>query len=545
MKAHWAWLLSVCTVMWLAAGGSLHANTTPTTPKSENVRKLTYRELAGIIDQKIAERCHKEGVKLSPLTDEAEFLRRVALDLTGRIPRVSEAREYLANTQPNKREQLIERLLESPHYVTHMVDTWQGLMVPQAAANIQLQFVGNTFRTWLVPRVRDNTPYDKMVRELLTAAQSNQPVGGRLVLPSQTGVLAFYQANENKAENLASSVARIFLGVKIECAQCHNHPFATWSRQQFWEMAAFFASFERRVPRFVRPGQQPPVVNLKDWQIKMGDTAKVVEARFLDGRAPKWEDGMDVRAIFADWVISPENKYFARTAVNRLWAHFLGYGLIDPVDDEPTEDNPCSHPELLEELTRQFIAHDFDVKYLIRAITNSRTYQTSSVLTDPGQKEPRLFARMTVRGLTAEQLYESLARATGFKEGGAVQGRVFFNPASLRADILNRFASQERRAEAQTSILQALTLMNGRLISDATSLDKSRTLGAVVDSPFLSTEEKLETLFLATLTRRPRSEELARLSAYVNDGGPRRDSRAALADVFWALLNSPEFFLNH
>jgi hypothetical protein len=504
--------------------------------------------LAARIDQLIAARWAEKGAKPAEPVGDAQFLRRVYLDLAGRIPRVAEVRDFLADRTPDKRQRLVEHLLDSPHYVQHFSNTWRDLVLPQNN-NQQAQFFAAGFQDWLVTQFRDNVPYDQMVRAMLTV---NTPADPRLRQAALQGVpgatptpVAFMQVNELKPENLAAATSRLFLGVRLECAQCHDHPFASWQRKQFWEFAAFYAGLQRPIP--IR-GAQPAVRESPDRRhLKIPNTEKVVFTRFLDGTVPDWKEGMNTRATLADWVTSPANPFFARTTANRLWAHFFGIGLADPVDDEPTDDNPPSHPELLDELARQLAAHRFDLKYLIRAITASKTYQLSSVTTDPSQDELRLFARAALKGMSPEQLFESLAQATGFVEGPRVNNRFVAvgGPNNPRGEILSKFASQEKRTEFQTSILQALSLMNGKFVADATSLERSTTLAAVADAPFLDNAGRIEALFLAALSRPPRPEEAARFLNYVNAGGARNNPRAALGDVFWVLLNSPEFLLNH
>ena len=216
---------------------------------------------------------------------------------------------------------------------------------------------------------------------------------------------------------------------------------------------------------------------------------------------------------------------------------------MDPVDDL-RDDNPASHPELLDELAQQFAEHKFDLKFLIRAITASRAYQSASTASKDKPDDPRLFARMALRGMTPEQIFDSLSMATGFREKRMTR-RIFYQDDSLRSEFLKQFATSDKRTEFQTSILQSLLLMNGKLTEQVTSLERSATLAAVADSPFLSTDEKVETLFLAALARPPRSDERDRFGRYVRSGGVRGDAKAALGDVFWVLLNSPEFILNH
>jgi hypothetical protein len=245
---------------------------------------------------------------------------------------------------------------------------------------------------------------------------------------------------------------------------------------------------------------------------------------------------------------APDNPYFARAAVNRFWGYFLGIGLGEPVDDLEGE-HPPTHPELLNELARAFAAQRYDVKMLIRAITSSCVYQLTSQTTHPSQNDPQRFARMAVKGLTAEQIFDSLVQATGYQEPARPAPSPDQPPENVspaRAVFLARFANQgDKRTEPQTSIPQALALMNGKFVHGVTSLKGKGTLATVVKDTSLNTTQKIETLFLATLSRKPTAKESARLAAFVDGGGSEHDSEKALADVFWALLNSGEFILNH
>jgi hypothetical protein len=500
--------------------------------------------LAAKIDQRIAERWAKEGIKPAALADDAEFLRRVYLDLAGRIPRTSEAREFLEDKAPDKRARLIEKLLAGPGYVSHFTHVWRGLMLPEAN---NLRFLDFNFSAWVGKQLREDVPYDQMVRELLTA-----PVvlnGGQrgFAQPQGATPLAFYQAGEFKPENLAASSARLFLGLKLECAQCHDHPFAKHTRKQFWELAAFFAGIRAQ-------GQNGFYQATEDkgetHQIKMPGTEKLIQARFPDGGEPQWKPGVSGRAALAEWMTGASNPYFARAAANRTWAHFFGIGLVEPFDEMGNEDNPPSHPELLDELGREFAAHRFDPKFLIRAIVNSKTYQLSSVTADARPEDLRVFRRMSLKALSGEQLFDSLSQATGYREP-TNQPNVRFafnNLGTPRAEFLQKFAANGKRTEPQTSILQALTLMNGKFVGDATdgtNLERTEMLAAVADAPFFDNSQRIEALYLATLSRRPHAEELSRMLRYVESGGARKDPRAALSDVFWALLNSTEFIVNH
>jgi hypothetical protein len=494
-------------------------------------RKIDRHVEAGLKDRK--------GVA-APIATDYEFIRRVYLDLAGRIPKVSEVRAFLDDRRPEKRRLLVEKLLASTNYVNHFTNVWKSLLLPDTA-NPQGQFLGQQLSGWLRPRLRENRPYDEIAREILTAPLAGG-MGG-VVRGGGQGPQAFYQANEMKPDNLAAATSRLFLGVKIECAQCHDHPFAKWTRKQFWEYAAFFGGITPQSMDGMRftPASDNPRVR----EIAIGSSDKKAQARFLDGTDPVWAETSKARNVLAEWVTRRDNPFFARTMANRMWEHFFGIGLVDPSDDF-REENPASHPELLDDLASAFAASGFDMQMLIRAITSSQAYQRTSTQTHASQEDLRLFARMPLKGLTPEQVFDSLATATGFRGDSRDVSRDFFGRGGARSEIISRFTNPvDRRTEYQTSILQALALMNGRFVADATSLTRSETLAAVADLPTMGTREKLDTLFLAALSRPMRESEAVRLMAYVTSGGPTKDTKKALADVFWVLLNSSEFILNH
>lgn len=499
--------------------------------------------LAGAIDRALSARWDSSGASPAPPAGDAEYLRRVSLDVAGRIPPASEVRGFLDSTVPDKRLRLVEKYLAGPAFPNHMTNVWKDLLLPEAAGSFQAAFFVGDFEVWLRKQFAEGVGYDRMVREVLTVPLTNgqlvfNPGIGGTVKPSP---FAFLAAKEGKPENLASSASRLFLGLRLECAQCHNHPFSKWKRDEFWGMAAFFSGIQRQGNGdALFQGSDTPGKH----EIAVPGSKRVVQASFLDGRDTDWKSGTAARAALADWLTARDNPFFARAAANRVWSQFFGVGIVDPVDDLGANNEP-SHPELLDLLADQLAAHDFDLRYLVRAITASRAYQLSSAGGSPSSDTYRLFDRMPVRGLTPLQLYDSLIQATGLRPEPP-QPPFVFGGDSPRRDFLERFASQEERpTERQTSILQALTLMNGRLVADATSPDRGATLPALADSYFLDTAGKVETLYLATLTRRPRPEELERLVPYVDRGGPTLNPRKALADVFWSLLDSAEFVLNH
>jgi hypothetical protein len=504
------------------------------------VVELDPAALAERIDQHLAVRWKADKIEPAPAADDAEFLRRVYLDLAGKIPSVAEARVFLDDHDPQKRRKLVDHLLDQATFPAHFGRTLRDLMAPGATNNLQLQFLMPQFEAWLRLRLAADTPYDKLVGELLTFSSGAAPNIRANPFGGEPSPAVFYQFNEQRPENLAASTARIFLGVQVECAQCHNHPFARWKREEFWGFAAFFSAAGQQQNVFA------PVADSSDRRgIQIPGTTTTVEPRLLDGSPPAWESGATKRATLARWVTAAENPLFARATANRLWWHFFGRGLVDPVDDMD-EVNPPSHPEILDELARQLVYHQFDVKFLIRTITATQAYQLSSQTTHASQDDPQQFARMPLRSMTADQLIESLAQAAGLEpQPQNVRGAIV-NPTGGRSQFMTRFAdSGPSRTDYQATILQALTLMNGQLIADATSLTRSENLQAIVEAPFLDTPGRIETLFLATLTRRPSPDELATMQAHVDAADSADGRKQALADVFWALLNSAEFVLNH
>lgn len=508
---------------------------TPTAPKpaAKPSKPKTPAELAKAIDRHLESHWAANKVSPAPAADDAEFIRRLYLDVLGHIPAVGDARIGLEDKDPAKRDKVITELFNRPGFLAHYSTVLRQTWIPQATDNQQFQFLTPQFETWIQKRLRNNTPTNKIVTELLTAPTL---FNGRR--PNFSGdpndtPLAFNQVNEFKPENVAATASRLFMGVKIECAQCHNHPFAPYKKEQFWELAAFFADI------------QPTIANINDVkvkrEIKIPDTTKVVQAKYFDGKSPKWDDNKSPRETFAEWLTSKENPYFARNIANRTWAHFFGIGLIDPID-EPSDDNPPAIPALLEELTQALIDQNFDQKFLMSAIVRSKAYQLTSRQTHPSQAEQRHFARMTVKGLSGEQFFDSLAMATGYIDNTPREQRFF---GGDRRNFITKFSTTEKITEKQKSILQALTMMNGRFVTDQTSLQKSVFLDGIVQSPFWSNKEKIEMLFLASLSRFPTPLETERFSSYVDRGGVSNDSKKALGDVFWALLNSSEFSLNH
>jgi hypothetical protein len=519
-------------------------------PATRQNGKLSAMALSDRIDRYIAARWRKEGVRQTAAADDATFYRRVHLDLVGKIPTILEIRDFLSDDRPDKRRIWVEKLLESDDFADHFSNVYRQLMLP-TTDNMEAIFAMGGFENWLRKKLKENVPYDKMVRELLTA---NVQPGGGFRGPEDmmsANPAAFYAANEYKAENLAGAAARLFLGVKIECAQCHKHPFADWTQTQFWEFAVFFTRVNNNAAVEVDDNGNPvakpqPKNQSAEPQITIPKTDTVVKAKFLDGTTPLWTTGADPRKVLADWITSPKNEYFARITVNQMWHYFFGSGLVDPFDDFG-DHNPASHPELLDELSEQFVKSGYDLKYLARTIVNTKAYQLSSTPTikkkdDDEPENMRLFARMPLRQLSGEQLFDSLAEVMEYKVDRTRQA--FAIGLTPREEFVVKFNNPEnKRVDTHTSILQALHLMNGKFMANATSLEKNKTLATVAASS-ASIPAKIETLYLVTLARPPRPEELERMVGHVNNG-PMEEQAQRLGDIMWVLLNSAEFSLNH
>jgi hypothetical protein len=524
MRLSWTGLVAL-GVLTLCTGAGIGG---PTERAPEGL--LSAEALAAAIDHFLAKRMAAQGAKAAPLADDAEFIRRVYLDLSGCVPPLMDARDFIDDERPDKRRIWVEMLLDGRKpsrkpdaYALHFANVWRAWMLSRAGTQQAAALAPNTQR-WFETRLRDNVPYDVLVHDMITVP----PARGRGDSPN-----IFDQINENKPESLAGSTSRLFLGVKLECAQCHDdRSGGSWSQTQFWSFAAFFA-----------PGAQNHQAD-EPRTIAIPGKNKVARARFLEGPEPTFKAGDVPRAVLADWVVSPTNPYFARAGVNRMWSYFFGIGLTDPVDEQGAH-NPPSHPELLDELARQLTDHHFDLKYLIRAIVLSQAYQRTSV-TGPDKDDPRLFGRMPVRGLSAEQLFDSLAEVTEFEDtgrgpAGRLNGGGGLTP---RQQFLARFSSQSKPTETATSILQALYLMNSSFVADRTSLEHNKTLATLAVQK-TSHARRVESLFLVVLARKPTDSERDRCVRYLERGSAGGDHHQALTDVFWALINSPEFFVNH
>ncbi|MCA9137013.1 MAG: DUF1553 domain-containing protein [Planctomycetales bacterium] len=483
-------------------------------------------------------------------TGDLQLLRRAYLDIAGRTPSVTEVRNFQNDTSEDRYLRLVDRLLDSPDYASQMAAVWRSFMIPEG---VDLDAFGGreAFEKWLSERFAAEEPYDQIVRKLLLAE-------GRL---SQSGPLLFYSALKLDADQLAARTSRVFLGMRLECAQCHDHPFESWSQNDFWSYAAFFAQISRPKGKLENVSTVMRVQDVDRGEVMLPETEDVVSPRFL-GESVNSDDVVIAedlaqplpprRKQLAAWLTGPGNPYFARATVNRVWSHLFGRGIVDPVDDFGASNQPVS-AELLDTLASQFIDSGFDLKQLVRSIAKSKAYQLSSSSDrpndTPAETERRLktFAQMNVKTLTAEQLYDCIAVATLLDQQNvaATDYTLARFGNTQREQFLQQFAAPSTsRSEYLAGIPQALMLMNGSLIASATG-ESSSGLIRSLEAPFFTDKQRIDVLFMATLSRPANNDEMELVAEYIPPDATSEQRRTGLADLLWALVNSSEFTLNH
>lgn len=477
------------------------------------------------IDQLLTQKWDHDQIQAAPISEDAEFLRRVYLDLAGVIPTVSESRQFLDDTSADKRQSLIDELLRSPRHSTHLATTWRNLILPDDFDPAQFDRAAG-LQTWLREQFVTNLRYDRIVSEFLTASGNEDD-----------GPAIFYRSLQVKPEKLAASTAQIFLGLQIQCAQCHDHPFDSWTQEDFWGYAAFFAQL-RQPPEEQSMMEAFRLEDLAEGDVVLPDTEQVVLPKFPTGEQANDKEGGSRRIQLSIWMGSRDNPFVAKAAVNRVWSHLFGRGLIHPVDDIGAH-NPAVHPQLMDELTEYFVDTGFDLRNLLRVLCNTNAYQLSSVPTDAAAGHPQMFEWMSLKVMTADQLYDSLSRSMS-RPSVAGDGRLPF----ARQQFITTMSSQSSDAtDYQQSLQQALILMNGEELNAATQADNG--LMAALGAPFFSDNDRVETIYLSALSRRPRSEEKTLLQQMVAGADSSEVKQQVLGDIYWALLNSVEFSLNH
>lgn len=515
--------------------------------------------LSDSLDQLIDLRLHQAGLVPAPSADDSEFLRRVTLDLTGMIPTYEETVAFLAGHEPDKRRRRIDELLDRESYGRHFATIWRELIAPPDTS--QAKGGTDSFTPWLALQFNRNRPWDEIVTDLLSAQ-------GKIRENPQTGFILANSVNfDPQPELLADATARLFWGLQLRCAQCHDHPFGPWTQKDFWGTAAFFSRLRKgygdgKNPNgytFTEAAPDDPI-SQKFWKspappgilgpaILVSSMAReaagqTVRGRFLGEDGPAWTDEGPFRERFARWATSSDHPYFVRNAVNRLWAHFFNRGLIDPLDGLGPG-VAGSHPDVLGLLSKAFRESKQDPKHLIRILCNSRTYQRTSRGRSKDGTEVTLLARMPVKNLRPESLYDSLSlvlypplpkSGKGGKPPAAAPGPI---PDLGREEFVRFFGLQESRERGSTvnqGIPQVLHLLNGPTLNrDAPGLSRHRGDGK-------SPSQVIEALFLTAYSRPPSPEEARVMRSVVSSSA---GEEKGYAGILWALLNSAEFALNH
>ncbi len=485
------------------------------------------------IDELIDAKLKRVKIQPSPPASDAEFLRRVSLDLIGLPPTPEEVRAFLAAPD---RARAIDRLMARPEFVDHWALKWGDLLQNSR------KYAGDkgmwAFREWLRKSIAANKPYDQMVRELLTARGSTY---------ENPAANYFRVAREPKLA--MEKTTQLFLGVRMVCAQCHDHPFEQWTQNNYYELAAFFAAVG------VKPGldaDEEVVYEKRDEAVvKHPKDGHVVQPRFLIASldAPRIPASGDARESLVEWLTSPQNPFFARAIANRVWSYFFGKGIIDPVDDIRAS-NPPSNEPLLAALARDLTAHGYDLQRLIRTIVSSRTYQASIMTNTWNADDDINFSHQVPRRLSAEQLQDAVTLATGSRPSFPEVPPDFLaeqlpGPHVGMGGFLDLFGRPQRESSCECerrsdlSLPQTLNLINGPALGDAIADPKGRVARLVTAG--VSDRRLVEELYLAALSRPPDAREMDQALTYLQKG-PSRASRAQ--DLLWALLNSHAFLFN-
>jgi uncharacterized protein DUF1549/uncharacterized protein DUF1553/Big-like domain-containing protein len=489
-------------------------------------------EANNFIDEHVFAKLKTLEIPPSEPCDDATFLRRAYLDVIGVIPTADEARAFLSANDPDKRGKLIDALLDRPEYA----DFWALYWGDHLSNTKQLLYNKGPyiFTRWLYDAFRKNLPYNQFARELLTAS-------GNMF---QAGATSFYPIMK-KEQDLAAITSQLFLGVSIECARCHNHPLEKWTQNDFNGMAAFFSQVRYKNAAGPRNNERVLYVDFKR-QFQHPDTKKVYLPKPLDGREMTSEGMQDRREMLADWLTSPKNPFFAKAIVNRMWRNFMGRGLVEPVDDFRVT-NPATNEPLLNALAQDFVEHGYDLHQLIRRITASGAYQLSARPNPANRDDKMAYSRHYSRRLTAEQLLDSMAQATGVPEefrslypGTRAVQLPEPEIESYFLEVFNRPSRQLVCERKQPPTLnQALHLISGDTIQKKIT-SKSGTLAKMIAGNRLP-EQVIEELYLRTLSRYPDATERQTAEAAM---AKSPNAREGLEDVFWALLNSKEFLYN-
>lgn len=489
------------------------------------------------VDTRVYEKLKRVKIQPSELCTDAEFLRRVYLDLTGLAPEPAEIRAFLADNRRTreKRDEVIDRLIGSPAYVAHWSNKWADLL--QVNRTFLTEKGAWALRDWIRRAVAQNTPYDEFAKTVLTAN------GSTFENPA-----ASYMRTLREPELAMENSTQLFLGVRFNCNKCHDHPFERWTQNQYYDLAAYFAQVGRK-PGLV-PGDEV-IFDAKGGEELHPRTGQPVAPHFPYEHADVPPDGLPRREQFAYWATSKENPYFATSYVNRLFSYLLGVGIIEPVDDIRAG-NPPTNPALLKQLTDDFIASGFDTQHLLKTITKSRVYQHALAPNRWNDDDKINYSHAMARRLPAETLYDTVQRATGtpIKLPGLPAGQLATqlpdSQVALPGGFLDLFGRPPRESacecERSSGVVlgQALNLVNGPTVADAIISADNRISRLVATEP--ENTRLVEELFLAILCRPPTAAEIATGTEAIREA---EDRLTGAQDLAWALINSPAFLFNH
>ena len=485
------------------------------------------------VDKLVAAKLKKLRIAPSGICDDQTFLRRATIDIIGLMPTVEDFHRFMTSTDPNKRAKLVDELLERKEFSELWVNKWAELLQVRTIPNVISQKGMFLYYNWLVEKLSKNTPMDQFVQELLGAS------GGTFKSPATN----FYQAVQEQLL-MSENVAQVFMGMRIQCAQCHNHPFDRWTQDDYYGFAAFFSQVGRKGGEDYR---ETIIFNSGGGEVNHPVGGRAMKPKFLGGETPDVA-GKDRRVVLAKWIASPQNPWFARSFANRVWAHFMGVGIIDPVDDVRVS-NPASNPELLEELGNNFTSTRYDLKALVRDICNSRTYQRATQRNESNASDEKNFAHALVRRIKAENLLDSISLVTDTKDkfGGLPLGAraVQIADGASSTYFLTTFGRATRETvcscevKLEPTLSQALHLLNGDTVN---SKIQQGGLVAKLLKEKKTPEERISELYVRCVARKPTKEELDKITPTMGEGS---NQAQALEDLFWALLNSREFLFNH
>ncbi|MBI1313186.1 DUF1553 domain-containing protein [bacterium] len=488
---------------------------------------------ANFVDTKIFSKLKQLQILPSDLCSDEEFIRRAYLDLTGRLPRIEETQAFLADSADTRRAKLVDRLLDSNDFAEFWTLKWSDILRSNAKKVTDTGVY--KFQHWIYESIRTDKGLDQFARELLTAS------GSVFENPA-----ANYWRTSRDPNDATETTAQLFLGIRIQCAKCHNHPFERWSQDNYYGIAAAFTRIGRQ--KGAAPDEEI-IHATRSGEIQQPRTGQTMKVHLLlkgDVDVPAEQDR---RQVFADWLTAADNPFFAKASVNRIWGHLMGRGIVEPVDDF-RDSNPPSNAPLLDELSQQFAQHGFSRKWAIRTIMNSRTYQLSSKKNDFNADDEIYASHATTRLLTAEQLLDAICQVTSVPESfkGLPPGTRAVALPDPPTDhyFLKVFGQPQREMACQcersneSNLSQALQMINGPTVHNKLRADNGRIHQMVKDGK--SDDEIIETLYLAALCRKPVDAEIA---ASKNHIASSQDRTLALEDVGWAILNSKEFLFQH